>query len=70
MSASQERFGPEWLSTNAIKDTVSVLYWYEELSTTSGNFWEGSSDLFFVHFWPKQPWLNPMLSHKQNGAAF
>ena len=35
--------------TNAIKDTVSVLYWYEELSSfTTGNFWNGSSELFFV----------------------
>ena len=37
------------LSTNAIKDTVSVLYWYEELSRrNSGNFWNSSSELFFV----------------------
>ena len=35
--------------TNAIKDTVSVLYWYEELSSSiTGNFWNGSSELFFV----------------------
>ena len=33
--------------TNAIKDTVSVLYWYEELSSfTTGNFWKSSSELF------------------------
>ena len=39
------------LSTNAIKDTVSVLYWYEELSRrNSGNFWNSSSELFFVSF--------------------
>ena len=37
------------LSTNAIKDTVSVLYWYEELSR-NGNFWTGSSEPFFVRF--------------------
>ena len=35
--------------TNAIKDTVYVLYWYEELSSfTTGNFWKSSSELFFV----------------------
>ena len=35
--------------TNAIKDTVSVLYWYEELSSFDWQFLkrEGSSDLFF-----------------------
>ena len=38
------------LLTNAIKVTVSVLYWYEELSSSSGNFWERSSDLFFICF--------------------
>jgi hypothetical protein len=35
--------------TNAIKDTVSVLYWYEELSR-NGNFWTGSSEPFFFAF--------------------
>ena len=36
--------------TNAIKDTVSVLYWYEELSrSNSGNFWMVQRT-FFVRF--------------------
>ncbi len=42
------RFAHTVFSTNAIKVTVSVLYWYEELSSSSGNFWERSSDLFFI----------------------
>ncbi len=38
------------LSTNAIKDTVSVLYWYEELSSFDWQFLKGKifgSPLFF-----------------------
>ena len=37
------------LSTYAIKDTVSVLYWYEKLSR-NGNFLKRFSNLFFVYF--------------------
>ena len=59
------------LSTNAIKDTVSVLYWYEELSRrNSGNFWNSSSELFFVSFLFGGGWGGPGGGDPQSSALW
>ena len=57
------------LLTNAIKDTVSVLYWYEELSSfTTGNFWKSSSELFFVSCIISPPWALGQQAAKKVGV--
>ena len=47
----------DWLLTNAIKVTVSVLYWYEELFQNTGTIFCGVSPFsFFCHVQvPYQP---------------
>jgi len=71
LPARASKVGPSFwaplkLSTNAKKVTVSVLYWYEKLSSLSygWNFWndsEKNQKLYFAYFYSITPPLAPPL---------